>query len=268
MYYLQELSRIQNGLRERKEALQDELSTLPSGHLYYYVTKDGHTYYYERLPKIGARKRNKRVGINKNPERLKELIRKEYVEKALRVISRNIISLDSFIEDFNPCDETSIMEDFIKKHPDKSSYIYASGKLNSTESYMTFSDEPADAPFSKDLKSVSTDGTKMRSLGEIAIAARLDHFGIQYKYEAALQVPDLRYVPDFTIRRSHDGKTIYWEHLGMVSDRDYLHHNRKKFDDYEEYGIVPWRNLIVTYGTEDGGINMKIVDALIQSWLL
>ena len=108
----------------------------------------------------------------------------------------------------------------------------------------------------------------MRSMGEIAIAARLDHFGIQYKYEAELQVPELRYVPDFTIRRAHDGRIIYWEHLGKISDKEYMQHNRRKFDDYEEYGIVPWRNLIVTYGTEDGGINMKIVDAMIQGWLL
>lgn len=268
MYYLQELIRIRNGLRERKESLLNELSSLPSGHLYYYVAKDGRTYYYERLPKIGVRKKNKRVGINKNPERLMELIRKDYVEKALQAINKNVLGIDSYIESFIPCDETSIMEEFIKRHPDKSSYIFSSSKNTDKERFWNDSDELFEVPFSQDLKSVSTDGTRMRSLGEIAIAARLDHFGIQYKYEAELQVPDLKYVPDFTIRRSYDGKIVYWEHLGMVSDRDYMHHNRKKFEDYEEYGIVPWRNLIVTYGTEDGGINMKIVDALIESWLL
>jgi hypothetical protein len=34
------------------------------------------------------------------------------------------------------------------------------------------------------------------------------------------------------------------------------------------YGIVPWDNLIVSFSQADNGINEKLIDALIQGWLL
>jgi hypothetical protein len=37
---------------------------------------------------------------------------------------------------------------------------------------------------------------------------------------------------------------------------------------YEEYGIVPWSNLILTYDDASGGIDVKLVDGLIRGWLL
>ena len=267
MYYMQELKRINQALCERKNDLEQELSSLPKGHLYSYVGKDNRTYYYERTTTRDGRM--KRVGINKNPERLAALVRKNYVQKAINTVRKNSDVLERAIGLFTPFDEASLMSDFIAKHPDKTHFIYKNALSASCNSQsICDTQKDSNSILKEGLKSISHDGVPMRSIGEIAIAARLDHFGIQYKYEAELQVPELRYVPDFTIRRAHDGSIIYWEHLGMISDKEYMCHNRRKFEDYEEYGIVPWRNLIITYGTEDGGINMKIVDAMIHGWLL
>ena len=44
--------------------------------------------------------------------------------------------------------------------------------------------------------------------------------------------------------------------------------NKAKFEDYERYGIVPWSNLIVTYDTPDGGVNVPLIDAMLKVWLL
>lgn len=267
MYYMQELKRINQALCERKDDLEQELSSLPKGHLYSYVGKDNRTYYYERTTTRDGRM--KRVGINKNPERLAALVRKNYVQKAISIARKNSSVLESAIGLITPFDEASLMSDFVRSHPSKEPFIYKNFTSAPCDNQSICNpQDDSNSLLNEGLKSISHDGVPMRSMGEIAIAARLDHFGIQYKYEAELQVPELRYVPDFTIRRAHDGRIIYWEHLGKISDKEYMQHNRRKFDDYEEYGIVPWRNLIVTYGTEDGGINMKIVDAMIQGWLL
>ena len=53
-----------------------------------------------------------------------------------------------------------------------------------------------------------------------------------------------------------------------MTDADYMSHNSRKLDAYERYGIVPWDNLILTYDNADGGFNAKIIDAMIQGWLL
>ena len=58
------------------------------------------------------------------------------------------------------------------------------------------------------------------------------------------------------------------EHLGKVNDKDYMDRNKYKFDVYEQYGIVPWDNLIVSYSQSNGGINEKLIDNLIRGWLL
>ena len=44
--------------------------------------------------------------------------------------------------------------------------------------------------------------------------------------------------------------------------------NELKFVEYENSGIVPWENLIVTYDTEDGGIDARIIEGMIIGWLL
>ena len=75
-------------------------------------------------------------------------------------------------------------------------------------------------------------------------------------------------MPDFTIIRARDGKIIYWEHCGMMDDPGYRARNKKKLKEYEEAGIVPWDNLIVTYDTIEGGLRGDLVEAMIKCWLL
>ena len=108
----------------------------------------------------------------------------------------------------------------------------------------------------------------MRSGGEMYISARLDHFGIPYRYEDDTGIPDLGYAPDFKIMRPRDRKIIYWEHFGKVNDYDYVLDNFGKVKDYISYGIKPWDNLIMTFSNEKGGYDGKLIDAMIECWLL
>ena len=266
MYYLQELERIKDGLIQKRNDCYEELQQLPEGFLYSYISADGKRYYFERLPKEGNRKKARRTGVSKNPEKLSALIRKEYITSAIDILGSNIHAVCSAIERYEPCDEGQVMGPFIADHPDKAHMVYRSAYAGDGKWSSDY--HSSENLYESNLKATSSEGIKMRSMAEIAIASRLDHYHIPYRYEAPLNIPDLSYVPDFTIKRPHDGQIIYWEHLGMVTDKKYMQHNTVKLYAYEEYGIVPWRNLILTYGTEDGGINMKIVDAMITGWLL
>lgn len=54
----------------------------------------------------------------------------------------------------------------------------------------------------------------------------------------------------------------------MMSDPRYRASNKWKLDQYEKIGIVPWKNLIITYDTEDGGINTGIIESEIINKIL
>ena len=264
MNYLYEFQRIRSELAERKALLEDELSRLPAGELYCYKSK-GVDCYSERLPAKGNTKKEKKKGIKKDRDRLYKLVRKQYAAKAVQLIDKDIKAIDTLLRWYKPTDENSVMEEFIRKHPELTEGIYY-GQMSHKKWAELFT--PENDFHKESLKSTAADGTKRRSLGEIIIGSRLDHYGIPFRFEAEIGHPDIPYVPDFTIKRPRDGKIIYWEHLGKVNDQGYLNDNKHKFDVYERYGIVPWDNLIISFSQSDYGINEKLIDGLIQGWLL
>lgn len=114
---------------------------------------------------------------------------------------------------------------------------------------------------------VTSTGLYVRSKSEALIAETLEKYHIPSRYEQVLNVGGALLVPDFTIRRG-DGRLFYWEHEGLTNSRQYLTRQRRKEELYAGVGIVPWKNLIVTYDNEDGCIDLRIVEAEIRSKLL
>lgn len=263
MVIYNDIRRMLETLTELQDDLEEEAKHFPEGLLFCYDSR-GTRNYCERIPKGGNRKKERRIGVGKDGQRLHLLVRKEYVRKALPIIRENIENCRRFLDSYSCVDENSVMQKFVQKYPELAAMIY-----NESASGTWAKDYSREKSlYAEDLKSLSADGTDMRSLGEIIIGSRLRHYGIPYRYEAEIGHPDIPYIPDFTIKRPRDGKIIYWEHLGMVNDRNYLNKNKHKFEVYELYGIVPWDNLIISYSQSNGGINEKLIDALIQGWLL
>lgn len=264
MVHRQELDRIRSVLKENKADLESELKTLPQGQLYC-LQRNGRWFYYELFPKKGNRKKEKRVGITGDVDKIFALVRKYYITRAVALVEKDIKVLDMAIKHYADFDEESVMAKLLDKHPELSEGIYHGQQ--SDEAWADDYERQKDF-YDKDLKDTSAKGIKMRSKNEVYIASRLDHFHIPYRYEASVPHPDVDRVPDFTIRRPRDGKIIFWEHLGKTGDKGYMSGNEIKFIEYENAEIVPWDNLIVTYDTPDGGIDAKIIDAMIQGWLL
>ena len=264
MIHRNELERILSIMLENKKDFEEELSTLPDGELYCLKNRDSKLYY-ERFPRKGNRKKEKRVAITRNLLKVHALVRKKYLLKAISIIKKDIRTIEMAIKHYADYDEESVMSKFLVKHPELREGIYHVRQSDEewADNYVrqkVFYDE--------NLKHLSSDGVRMRSKNEVYIASRLDHFGIPYRYEARVNHPDVSRVPDFTIRRPRDGKIIYWEHLGKTDSEDYLIGNGRKFEEYRDVKIVPWDNLIITYDNADGGIDAKIIDAMIHGWLL
>lgn len=91
----------------------------------------------------------------------------------------------------------------------------------------------------------TSNGELVRSKSEVIVSDTLLRLGVPYAYEVDLVMPDgTRRQPDFTIRR-RDGRTVYWEHLGMLGLAGYRADWEAKKVWYADHGVMPW--------TEGGG---------------
>lgn len=264
MFYKRTLQNLLEQLEEKKNDVSKELSASPGGCLLVYE-KRGKSYYCQRFPKKGNRKKERRIGITEDNEKIFSLVRKQYLERAQRLIDNNIKTIGNAIEKYSPINEESVMADLINKYPDLKEALYYG--FISEEEWLNSSSQ-GEILFEQDLKSLSSHGERMRSGGEMYISSRLEHFGIPYKYEEPIGIPDLAYVPDFTILRPRDRKIIYWEHFGKIDDNEYINDNIRKVSKYIEYGITPWDNLIMTYNNKRGGYDGRLIDAMIKGWLI
>lgn len=94
--------------------------------------------------------------------------------------------------------------------------------------------------FDRHLLHVSTTGTPMASKNEVIIAGILEQLVPgRWEYERVLQGKDGREVlPDFTINLD-DGRTVFWEHAGMLDVPDYASKWELKKQWYASNGILP-----------------------------
>ena len=264
MMYREQLEIILSEMKKKYGSLSDEIGALPDSSLH--ILKRGDKEYYsERFPKKGNRKKERRYGISNDYGKIRALVRKKYIENALKSLATDIKLLSDVTGKYRSIDEASVMKKFVADHPDLADYIYKdAGDLDEWAANY----ERQEDFYEEGKTSVAGDRTAMRSRGEIVIAEKLRQYGIPFRYEATTGIPDLPYVPDFTVKRPRDGKLFYWEHFGDVNDEKYMKRNGRKLERYEEYGIVPWDNLIITYDFQDGGVNVPLIDGMIHAWLI
>lgn len=264
MFYKNELERIERELIERKADLIQELNSLPDGELLC-TDQEGYRRYMQRIPAKGNRKKEHRYGVKRQPDVLNGLVRKEYVTDALKIIDQDIRAVELACRRYKPVDENTIMRQFLDKYPELVSGIYH-GMIDPEEWVAQFS--RIDNYHPENLKHITYNGVRSRSKNELYIASRLDHHGIIYRWDCPTGIPGLLRNPDYTILRRRDWRIIYWEHFGMMDVHSYKAEYKVKMREYEEAGIVPWDNLIVTFDTLKGGIRADIIEAMIKCWLL
>ena len=68
--------------------------------------------------------------------------------------------------------------------------------------------------------------------------------------------------------KNKTGGEIYWEHEGMMDNPDYAKSAIKKIELYENNGIFPGENLILTFESSASVVNMNVVKELTDRYLL
>ena len=113
-------------------------------------------------------------------------------------------------------------------------------------------------------------GEMVRSKSEVIIANALATSRVDYAYERPLTIDGVTKYPDFTIEDMESGKTIYWEHCGMLHVPSYRRRWEEKLDWYRGHGIVVQGkgegangNLIMTRDAANGSIDSAQIGAII-----
>lgn len=124
----------------------------------------------------------------------------------------------------------------------------------------------------ENLRYETEQGEMVRSKSEVIIANILykHRKDILYKYEKPLLVQvaggrEITIYPDFTIMNIHTGKLCYWEHAGLMDEELYARRFVKKMNTYVQNGLIPGKDVLTTYETQETPLDIGVVHQLIRT---
>lgn len=237
-----------------------ELEGCPSGSLM--ITKRDQ----KSIPYLVKREdgKRKRRSLYRNSELVRNLARKKYLEIQLELLTENSTALQKTLRECHNVDPACVLEklpESLKGLPED--YFFNSPEDTDWETNYKQSDYR-----SQDRKKITSRGLHVRSMAEVVICEKLYQYDVPFRYEEEIEIQGYKFAPDFKARRRRDGKIVYWEHCGLPQDPQYMKKHKWKLEQYESVGIVPWENLIVTYGDELGNLDIRIIESEIRNKLL
>ena len=296
MDHLESLEEIRRQLCRERSAVRNELRNYPEGALML-VQEHGKV---QKYMVGGAVPDRKRVGIGREPEMVRKLARKAFINAKSEILSRDIELLEGTIADFQQYEASEVLaalpkhfgelpEEFLLSpaikqrgslygpHPDPEAPIRPARLWLD---YMS-PDEWGALPYHPNMaypehkRITMPGGLKVRSKSEANILSLFTSLKLNFHYDEVLDFSDLLdydsvYAfrttirsPDTILARS-DGKLFFHEHVGMAGSTPYLQDFQDKLKLYHACGIVPWDNLIITYDDPRSGINISLIEALLK----
>ena len=210
---------------------------------------------------------------NNNEAKKRQLAQKRYEEELLKEALREKSELERAIKRFEASKGARTLNQVFEKFPTEIKK-FITPNIATNEGFIREWSRPEVwcdrnmAEFYGDYYTLN--GERVRSKSELIIADRLNNAGIPYHYELEF-VPTrgfAKFYPDFTVLNTNTFETWYWEHLGMMDDTKYSSFAKERLELYSEEGLVPGRNLIITFETSQSPLNTKYVDKLISLYLL
>ena len=262
-HIIDHLSERESYLRNLQQEKEKELRHAPEGTLRVDNRKKGKVFYHRKSPEypngIYIRKKHRELAV--------ELAQKDYNEKLLRIVKQELLALEK-VRSFLPSD--CVEEVYETLSPERQELVtpivepekqWIQKWLSIPYQGKSFDDHTPEL--------YTTKGERVRSKSEIIIADSLMRADVPYRYECPLVLKGYGKVyPDFTVLNVKLRKELYWEHLGMMDDSEYVEHALQKIATYEQNGIFPGDNLILTYETKQNPVNQKIITLMIQKYLL
>lgn len=216
-----------------------------------------------------AGKWNRKYISGENISLAKELANKHYYIGLKKIIQKRLKALNKFIKDY-PAEEIDVIYDELC---DERKVLVEPIEITIKEKVKKWLEEvyEKNISFSENLRYETEQGDIVRSKSEVIIANILYQHrkDILYKYEKPLEIIEngrkKTIYPDFTIINVHTGKVIYWEHAGLMDDAFYANEFVRKMNTYITNGLLPGRDVVLTFETQGNGLDIGVVKMLVKS---
>ncbi len=244
---------------------EQELRRMPAGKIHIVQSKNRVQFYLRENTgdKSGTYLKKSDCG------KIKKYVQKAYSEKVIKVISKEIKNLESFLSKSQ--DTVSQIQQLYSSNPESIKKCIEPVDC-STEDYVKqwCSFEYVGKEIRADTQQYHTDmGEIVRSKSELNIANALHKYGIPYRYECPLKLKNGETIyPDFTILNKATRNDVYWEHRGMMDDRAYAKHAVQRIKDYEKSNIWLGSNLIITEETSTTTLGTMEIEAIIKNYFM
>lgn len=238
------------------------LQNAPEGALHTIEKNSGSSFQYYIRKASG-----KETYIRKNNmDLVTRLASKKYLTKTKNSALEELKDINKYLE---KCSDDNIVKAYESLHKGEQILIEPFVVDDATYREQWESIEYQGLKFSDDLPIYHTDkGERVRSKSEILIANMLKKYNIPYRYEFPLRLENgLTVHPDFTILDVRKRKNLYWEHLGMMDDLEYIRNATRKIDSYEDSGLFPGRDLILSHETLKNPLTPKAIEGIIRAYI-
>lgn len=252
--------RYQKLLVEIKE-LERVIGTLPEGD--FYCTRNGKNYKWYQTS--GTSERTNYIS-KANQDLAEKLTYKKYLTLQLKDYIREKEAIESYFLKYS--NGKIELENFLNHSEYQKLLLPTINKK--TKELFEWMKEPYEKCTAKmeHLIHKTLTGEMVRSKSESLIYMYLHMNQIPFRYDAALQLGQDIYYPDFTIRHPKTGEYFYWENNGMMDDPGYIRRTFTKLEVYTLHGIIPGKQLITTYETLDEPLNVEEVQEIVNRYFL
>ena len=271
MYFLNYTGMYEEALRRYKELMiirrkiEEKLENAPQG-IIRISTSDRQPQFYLKKDKSDTHWKY----ISKTEKtKLKQYVQKSYDEKIYKLVDGEIHALERLLVGSD--DKVERIRKTYSNYPDEvKAYIDPIDMSDEDYSKLWESIPYEEKEISGVLTVYETKrGERVRSKSELNIANALAAKGIPYKYECPLILKNgTKLHPDFTVLNVKKRKQIYWEHRGMMDDKDYATRSVLRIKTYMKNGIVIGDELIITEETSANPLGTNEIDGIIDRFCL
>lgn len=268
-------------LQKEAQKVRKELRKAPRGSLLI-QSKNGHPEFLRvAYDKDGERKR---MRINRDLPLVYKLAHKAFLEEKLRRLEHNIALCEKPGRKWAPLDDGAILNS-LPKHYDLLELDAVAG--NSMLGSQVFCPNPcrdgsvppvdalldiggmdvdewgikpycSNTLYEENKIHRTSNGLMCRSKGEVTLIELCNRLGYRYHYDETVYVCGKLKSPDLIIARS-DGTLVYVEHRGWNGE-EYERANHEKDCLYFYAGIRQGHNYLITFESEDGGLDVELVE--------
>lgn len=264
---------LKKSLEERKEYLEEmlknalkqneKLNSLTPHRIRVQKHGSGYQYYIRSDEKDTSGKYMKKEQKNL----IKQTLQKEYLQKSIQIIKRELTILNQYLEKASPI----LVESYYENMNAGRKIMIDPLELDDNEYVKRWLSVPYKGKgFLQNMPEYYTQNMeRVRSKSEIIIANTLARFNIPYRYEYPLDVKGMGTVfPDFTVLNVRKRKEMYWEHFGLIDDAEYRENAMRKVSIYEQNGIYLGDKLIITCESMERPLNVRELERKIEKYLV